>query len=137
PQVHRFSGDAFGHMTCFAGWMIRDKVDSSHASFDIKTVDNKLVLTGEASFALPIPVDLRRRDITYIDLGVRSVAHGSTAEGASSDISTLTREMVRMADTRPNMRDLARFHVAARGAVEVADRSEADLCFGIGSGDYD
>lgn len=137
PQVHRFCGDRFGEMTCFAGWMMRDGVDADYASFDVATVQNKLVLSGEGSYALPMLVDLKRRELTIVDLCVYSVNQMSTAEGARQDISAITREMVRMVDTRPNLLDLARHHVRGRGATEVDDVAAADIRFGIGRGDYD
>lgn len=130
-QVYRYCGDAFGNMDCHAGWMIRDKVDSTYKSFDVKTVQNKFDLTGTTGYAIPIIVDLKLNRITFVDLYVGGVGTHNRVEGSYQDISTITREMVRMIDTRPNVHDLAHCHTLARKATLTQERTEADVTFGV------
>lgn len=132
PQVHRYAGDSFGAMECHAGFMLREHVNKSYASFDIKTVKQKLPLTGSSGYAIPFLVDLKQRRVIYVDLYVGSVREQSTAAGAARDISTICQSVANMIDTRPNMLDLAQFHVRGRGAEEVDARSRADIVFCVG-----
>lgn len=136
PQVFRYTGDRFEQMTCYTGWMAREQVDATYATFDIKTVQNKLDLSGPASYAIPFLVDLREQEIIYVDLYVHSVESGNRVEGAISDISSITREMARQLETRPTVQQLALHHANARGASLVEKPGEADLTFGVADGDY-
>jgi hypothetical protein len=131
PQIYRFSGDFFGMMTCHCGWMLREQVDSSYASFDIKTVQNKLDMAGNSAYCIPMLVDLEERQVLYIDLYVAGVEGGNRVEGAVNDVSTIVREMVRLRETRPNLERLALHHARARGAQVVEARDDADITFGV------
>lgn len=136
PQIYRYCGHAFGDMQCHSGWMIRDRIDASYQSFDIKTVQNKFDLTGSGSYCLPIVVDLHNSEIIYVDLYVGAVEQHNRVEGAVQDISVITREMVRMGQIRPNLYDLAVLHREARGAQAVEAREQAELTFGLTGCDY-
>ena len=133
PQIHRYRGDTFAKLTCHSGWMIRDKVDNEYKSFDIKTVANKFDLNGQSSYAIPILIDLWDQKIVFVDLYMGNPSPNSTAEGALSDVSLVTGEMVRMLKTRPNMLELASYHARARGGELVADRSAATITIGLGN----
>ena len=61
-EVNRFSGEEFAEMRCHAGWMIRQEVNASLKTFDIKTVANKLDLNGTGDYAVPLVVDLEARE---------------------------------------------------------------------------
>lgn len=136
-QVYRYCGDSFGQMDCHAGWMIRDRVSSDYQSFDIKTVQHKFDLTGSAGICLPVVVDLERMEVIFTDLYLRGVNQHNNVEGGVNDISTICRQVVRMGDTRPNMKELAEHHLAARGATPVESPAQADLLFGFEGADYD
>ncbi|MCP3926407.1 MAG: TerD family protein [Desulfobacterales bacterium] len=135
-QVYKYSGERFQEMDCHSGWMIRDKVNKDYKSFDIKTVQNKFDINGAGSYAIPIVVDVVKNEITFVDLYVNGVNAGNNVEGAHSDISVITREMLRMIDTRPNMFDLAHRNIKGRCAVLVENKDEADITFGIKDCDY-
>ena len=136
PQIYRYAGDSFANLTCHSGWMLREKTDSSYSSFDIKTVQNKFDLNGSTSFCLPIVIDLLERQIIFVDLYVGKVEQHNRVERSTEDISIITREMIRMIQTRPNLFDLATHHAKARGGTIVHDRSEADVAFGVDEGDF-
>jgi len=132
PQIHRYAGESFTEATVHAGWMLRTEVDATYATFDPATVVNKVDLSGAGSYALPFLVDVVDQQIVQVDLFVGSRAFHNTAERSCHDIGTVCREVARFVDTRPNLADLARLHVAARGGRVVADARRADLSFGIG-----
>jgi len=130
PQIHRYGGDFFSVMDCQAGWMIRDQVDATYKSFDLKTVQNKFDLNGGASYALPIVIDLQESEIIFVDLYMRGLSQRNTAEGAVGDISIVTQEMARLGEMLPNLYDLALLHQQARGAKKVEQAEDADITFG-------
>lgn len=130
-QVYRYCGDPFGQMQSHAGWMIREKVDADYKSFDIQTVQNKFDLTGTSSYAIPLLIDLMSCRIIFVDLYVNGVGQFNRVEGAYQDISTITRQMARMMDTRPNLYDLAVHHVRGRNGVLCVDRDQADMTIGF------
>jgi len=136
PQINRYCGDYFELMTCHTGWMLRHKIEAVYATFDIKTVQNKFDLTGSSHYAVPFLVDLWERQVIYVDLYVRGVNQGNTAEGALDNISLLTGEVARMLKTRPTMSDLVQLHILARGARRVDLPEQADLIFGVEQGDF-
>lgn len=135
-QVYRFAGDRFSDMDCHAGWMLRDKVDKSLKSFDIKTVQNKFNLDGNGSYSIPILVDLKENRVIFVDIYVNSVNRYNRVEGAHEDISSITREMARMIETRPNLLRLATLNALGRDATVVDDREEADLTIGVEGCDF-
>ena len=136
PQILRYGGDFFSVMDCHAGWMIRDRVDATYKSFDLKTVQNKFDLNGAASYALPIVIDLQQSEIIFVDLYMRGLTKRNTVEGAISDISIVTQEMVRLGEMLPNLYDLAVLHQQARGAQAVEQAEEADITFGLSGNTY-
>lgn len=131
-QVHRFSGERFADMRCHAGWMVRQDVDASLKTFDIKTVANKLDLTGHTSFCVPMMVDLEARKVILTDLYMGSGTLGSNVEGSHHVVALACREVARFEQTRPALGALVQRHVSARGGRRVEDRAEADLSFGLG-----
>ena len=134
-QVYRYCGDPFGQMQCHTGWMIREKVNADYKSFDIQTVQNKFDLTGTCSYAIPLLIDLTSCRIIFVDIYVNGVGQYNRVEGAYQDVSTITREMARMVDTRPNLYDLALHHVRGRNGEVVNAREEADMTIGFGGCD--
>ncbi len=128
--VNSFSGQPFNEMPeCFAGWMMRQKPRSGEV-FEPKTVQNKIDLTGETSFSVPIVLDLANREVIWTDLSMKS--------RAGFNVSTKKDKIVRVVETmaklhRPNLYDLFRMHAEARGTlVETAE--EADTVFSLHQG---
>lgn len=137
PQVYKYAGEHFGDMTCHAGWMIRDRVDVSRDTFDIKTVQNKFDLTGRNSFCLPFALDVKTGRATLFDLYVGTKTMQNRVESSASDIELIGRELLRFVDTRPTMLRLAELHRDARDAATALRREDADITFGLADTTYD
>jgi hypothetical protein len=136
-QIFVYSGENFMDCTCHAGWMIRDKVSKSYKSFDIKTVQNKFDLNGLGSYAIPVLVDLQENEVIFVDLYVGAVnSRFRRVEGATNDISVISREVARMNETRPNMFSLATYNVKGRHGTFVEDVEKADITIGVNGCDY-
>jgi len=54
----------------YMGWMMRDDVNSDVKSFDIKTVVNKMNVTGNGKYYIPFLLDVVNNKIIYVDLYV-------------------------------------------------------------------
>ncbi len=130
-QIYRYSGENFGDMVTYSGWMIREKVDKQYKSFNIKTVQNKFNLTINSSYSIPIIIDLLDEKIIYVDLYVDSIDKKNRVEGAYNDISIISKEMIRMIDTKPNMFDLINYNVIGRSGTIVESIEDADITFGV------
>jgi stress response protein SCP2 len=130
-EVNRYCGEPFGEMRCHAGWMIRDEVNADRKTFDIKTVANKIDLTGAGAYALPLLVDLETREIVLTDLYMAGAALHNTVEGSQSDVALACRALREFTSTRPSMRALAEHHAAARGCVLLDDPAAAEVTFGV------
>lgn len=130
PQVLRFSGDTFGDLTCHAGWMMREKVDKTYSSFDIKTVVNKFDVKGSGSYCVPLLVDLKAREATLVDLFIGKRALYNNVEGSKNEVAIACREVHKFLETRPTLLSLAHHHAQARGA-KLVEREEADISFGL------
>jgi len=137
-QIYRYSGENFANLEkSYAGWMFREDVNNDYKSFDIKTVANKFNVVGSGNYAIPLVVDLKTKEIIYIDMYMsgRNNSYNSN-EGAINDISIVTKELVKMIETRPNMFDLVNYHIEASKAEIVNDKSEAELTYGIKDCDF-
>ncbi len=135
PQVYRYSGEAFAQMEAMAGWMVRDRVDSSIKSFDVKTVQNAFQLTGQRAYSVPFVVDLVSQEIVLVDLYMGSKTFHNAVEGAYFNVARACEQVVDFALTRPTMERLACLHRKARGAT-WASREQAALTFGVSEGTY-
>lgn len=131
-QVYQFSGEGFNQVeTSYAGWMIRDKSDSSHKTFDIKTVANKFNMVGKGRYAIPMIVDVESGEIIFVDIFMNGVDSMNRVEGAVNSISTVAKEIVKMNDTKPNMLDLIKYHINASNAEIVENKEDATISYGI------
>lgn len=132
PQIYRFSGPQFGSLSrAHGGWMIRDEVDTTYSTFDVKTVQNAFDLTGGNSFAIPFIVDLKAAQIIYTDLYVGRRQNFNAVRNQVSAVVEISREVVRFTDTRLTLDQLAGYNARARGATVVGRREDADLTFGV------
>lgn len=129
PLVYRYCGSPFSAIDCHSGWMVRDKTDCDYKSFDLKTVQNKFDLQGNASYCIPILVDVSQREILYSDLYVSGASMHNRVEGSVQDVALLTRQVAGMLQATPNLLQLLGWHLQARGGTAVENRDEADLVF--------
>jgi hypothetical protein len=136
-MVYRYAGDMFSDMTCSCGWMMRDQPNSDYKTFDIATVQQNLVLTGEANYALPVLFDVQERVAIWVDLRVYGEGVHNTVEGSSNNLEQLVWLGVQMPEWKLTLKELAEIHVRARGARIVETSEQADLRFSVDSqGDY-
>ncbi len=130
-EVNRFAGEEFAVMRCHAGWMIREEVDASLKTFDIKAVANKINLNGTGAYAVPLVVDLERNEIILSDLYMGGKSMHNSVEGNYGNVALACQALREFTSTRPSMLQLAELHLQARGGVRVDDAALADVTFGI------
>ena len=131
-QVYVYSGENFAQVEkSYAGWMLRDKTKASTMTFDIKTVANKFNMVGSGKYAIPMILDVERGEIVIIDLFMKGTSSFNRVEGAVQDVSTITRQLVKMYDTKPNMLDLVTYRIAGSNAEIVATKADADVTYGV------
>lgn len=137
-QIYRFAGEYFDDLEkSYAGWMFRDKINSDRKSFDIKTVKNKFNVVGIGNYAIPMIVDLKSREIIFIDMYMGgSKRGGNSNEGSITDISIVAKELVKMIDNRPNMYDLITYNIGGSNATMVENREDAEITYGLEGCDF-
>lgn len=135
--VYRFCGEYFSEMECFTGWMMRDKPNASYKTFDIASVEQKLLLAGEATYALPVLFDTHRRQALWLDLRVYGTEDRNSVEGSWGNVERLVRVGRQMSVWKLDLSQLASLHARARGATIVESREAADISFTVdGQGDF-
>jgi hypothetical protein len=131
PTVFRYSGPSFGRLVeAHVGWMLRQECSSDRATFDPATVVNAFALTGSAGTAVPMLVDLESREVVATDLYLRSMV-GASVERGGLAVRDVVAAAARRADIKVSVEEVAAMAVAARGAVGVDSREDADLTFGL------
>ena len=138
PRVYKYSGESFDQCKeAFVGWMSRDKCTKDYKSFDVKTVENAFQLTRSAAYATPFLVDLKKREVVYVDLyNGRGNSYHNRVENSLDSVSNLTRECARFVETKPVLGHIAECHVAARGAILTSDKDSADITIGVKDCDF-
>tara|TARA_R110000772_G_scaffold20466_5_gene56910 strand:+ start:68144 stop:70321 length:2178 start_codon:yes stop_codon:yes gene_type:complete len=136
-QIYKYSGEFFADLEkSYAGWMFRDEVNSDIKSFDIKTVKNKFNVTGIGNYSIPLIVDLKSKEIIFIDMYMKGSDNYNSNETSITDVSTITKELVKMIDNRPNMYDLISYNMFGSNATMVENRSEAEITYGLEGCDF-
>ena len=135
--VYRYCGEYFSSMECLCGWMMRDKVDSNYQTFDIGTVSQKMLISGEARYAMPALFDLEKREVVWLDLKVFGLDGFNRAENSWQNLERLVRLGVNMQSWKLSLFDLAELHICHRQGVRTQNSQEADIHFTEDrSGDY-
>lgn len=146
-SIISFTDQPFSSMPeCFGGWMIRQDVGSGEI-FEPKTVVDKLDVTANTRFCIPVILDLQERELIWTDIALtsRRIAWqassiptnqnvnslGINTEG--NNIETNQKGMVVMGKAMTNLKklnlyELFELHANARGEV-VEDIEEADTIF--------
>ena len=89
PAILRYSGVTFDRLEeVAAGWMLRDAVSRTTATFDPATVANAFPLTGRRRAAVPFVLDLLTGQIVYVDVYLSGEPQ-ARAERDASDIGAL------------------------------------------------
>ena len=116
---------------CFAGFMIRQFPNSGEI-YEPLTVENKFDLTANTRIAIPIIIDLYERKVIWTDLSL--MGDPSTNNNVHNNLSSVTiinKSMTTL--TKPNLFDLFKLHIAARGE-RTFDIKEANTIFAIDNG---
>ena len=116
---------------CFAGFMIRQFPNSGEI-YEPLTVENKFDLTANTRIAIPIIIDLYERKVIWTDLSLKG--DPSTNNNVHNNLSSVTiinKSMTTL--TKPNLFDLFKLHIAARGE-RTFDIKEANTIFAIDNG---
>jgi hypothetical protein len=134
PVVFRYAGPPFDQLdeVC-AGWMLRDSPSRTAAAFDPATVANAFGLAGARRSAVVFVLDVRTREVTYVDLSVAGAGR-ARAERDGSSIGALVRAVTERRSTRTDVAALVAEHVAARGGEIVRDASQATITVGVDRG---
>ena len=137
-NVISFTGQKFSEMPeCFAGWMMRTAPQSGEI-FDAKTVQNKIDLTSESRFSIPLVIDVVNREIIWGDLALnkdpRSSVYnsphnhrsysGRNVENMKGSVTLLGKSITSV--KKATMHELMTLHASARGTI-VDNKEDADI----------
>src|SRR5574343_86552 len=137
-NVISFTGQKFSEMPeCFAGWMMRTAPQSGEI-FDAKTVQNKIDLTSESRYSIPLVIDVVNREIIWGDLALnkepRSSAYnsphsprsysGRNVENMKGSVTLLGKSITSM--KKATIHELMTLHASARGTI-VDNKEDADI----------
>lgn len=116
---------------CFAGWMMRSKTDSKEV-FDPKTVVDVIDLAADTQIAIPVILDLFKREVIWCDLALRRhPAYYNNVEGNLKGMMAIGQAMTSV--VKPNLYDLFQLHATARGEV-TSNIEDADTVFSMDEG---
>ena len=137
-NVISFTGQKFSEMPeCFAGWMMRTAPQSGEI-FDAKTLQNKIDLTSESRFSIPLVIDVVNREIIWGDLALnkdpRSSVYtsphihrsysGRNVENMKGSVTLLGKSITSV--KKATMHELMTLHASARGTI-VDNKEDADI----------
>lgn len=112
---------------CFAGFMNRENPKSGEI-FDPKSVVNKFDLTADTNSAIPLFLDLLTNQMIWADLSTGGKGAFGQINFNNKSLGAMGRAIASMSERKPNLYDLLKLHVEARGVLAEAP-SEADLVF--------
>lgn len=116
---------------CFAGFMERQNPNSGEV-YEPTTVENRFDLSANTRIAIPLIIDLLTRQVIWTDLSLKNNPSAqNTVIGNYSSLSLLNMAMTSM--TKPNLHDLLKLHVKARGE-EVFEKNQANSIFAVQEG---
>lgn len=116
---------------CFAGWMSRSEPDSGEI-YDPRTVQDRVDIAADASIAVPLIIDILRREVIWCDISLNSMPPwANTVHNNMKGIIMTLRSMHDLG--KPNLRDLFALHIAARGEA-AASPDTADTIFSVKTG---
>lgn len=135
-NVMVFSGKTFAdHDTCFVGWMSRSEPKSNEI-YDPKTVECKLDMTFDSTSAMPVIVDLEKREIIWTDMS-HADAFGRMPNNVDSNAASIRDvvEAMLSINNKVSLYDLFMMHAKGRNGTIVNHPTNADTVFGLFDGD--
>ncbi len=132
PVVFSYNDVPFDQMTdAFAGVMVRSaEAAKEGAHFDVRTVEQRFDLAGEARISVPMLLDLTTGRLCWVDMNLGSSGYGHDVRGYSAKLAELGRSLLgyHLSGRRTTMWQLAVWHAAARSAsVAVRRGSGVDV----------
>ncbi len=115
---------------CFAGQMARQKPNSGEV-FEPRTLTDRFDLASDTQICLPLAVDLRMREMVWMDLALKRHPSWNNVANNLNGVSLLLRAMVGL--QKPVLGDLFRLHIEARGHF-AASKEEAQTVFSVEEG---
>lgn len=116
---------------CFAGFMLRQAPQSGEI-YEPRTLENKFDLSADTTIAIPLMIDLVKREVIWTDLALkRNPAGVNNVFKNLSRLSLLSKAMQNLQP--PNLYDLLALHQEARGEP-VSTPAQADIVFAVDQG---
>lgn len=134
-NVFVFSGPSFSeHDECYAAWMTRD-FPQQNEIFDPKTVEQKVDLTSNSKFAIPVIFDLQEKEAIWLDLVAYNNYEngGNNVESNQATIKDVIKSCLSL-ENKPTLYDLYELHSKSRNATFVDDKKDADTVFSMSDG---
>jgi len=113
--VNAYTGLSFSQLErAFAGIMLRDDASGQH--FDPRTVQLKFALDGENGVYLPLVLDIRQRQLHWIDVHAKGQFEMNNVETSKTAIAKICPEFMMYFESgvRANLFSLGLLHAAAR-----------------------
>lgn len=128
--LYSFSGQAYRDMPqAFCGYMMREKVGSGEI-YEPATVENKMDLTANKGYALPMIFDTVQRQVIWSDLSLKSPVGANARNQHNKGVIGCKYVMEHQ---RPSLYDLFLLHTLARGEL-VYSAEKADTVFSLNKG---
>lgn len=113
--INAYAGMPFSQLARgFAGVMLRDHAEGLH--FDPATVELRFSLEGENGIYLPLVLDLKTRDIHWLDVHAKGMLEMNNVASSKKAIATVCPALMRYfgSGARASLFDLGALHAAAR-----------------------
>ncbi len=116
---------------CFAGFMMRDRPQSGEM-YEPKTVINKIDVTSDTTYVIPLIIDIVERKVVWCDLSLTGNPNWvNNIEGNMRSMNLTCKAICDMRKT--TIYDLLRIHAVARGE-KVNKPEDADVVFSVENG---
>ena len=115
-SLYSYSNQPFVDLPeCFAGIMGRENVLTGEV-YDPTTVDQKFDVTAATTMAIPLVLDLKKRELIWMDLAQPGNDNygGRNLHSNASKLVMLSKAMENMASVKPSLYDLFELHKEAR-----------------------
>lgn len=131
-NVISYTGQKFSEMPeCFAGWMMRSEPQSGEI-FDAKTVENKIDLTSESRYSIPLVIDVVNREVIWGDLALNNdprqgyayARSGRNVENMKGSVTLMGKSITSV--KKATIHELMTLHASARGKI-VDSKEDADI----------
>jgi hypothetical protein len=122
PSVVRYSGEEFSKLeACYAGWMNRREVGADKATFDAKTVAEKIDVNQDGRIWIPFILDVAAKELIYVDIYLK----GQRVVEGNKQFPALAAALASSWQARPTFGALAQWYVVANDAILVSKERAA------------